>query len=362
MRQAKAPAVKSNGALIATALVSSWRESPAPFSISEEELSRIVPLLLGSGAAPLGWWRISRSDLRETEEARALQQAYRLLALRAEVHRLEIKQAFALLREAGIEPVLIKGWSIARLYAEPGLRPYGDIDLIVGPGQKSKAVEALKESALNFHVDVEHDEFEGLSIQEWEQLYQRTQLMTLDDTSVRVLGAEDELKLLCTHLLRHGAWRPLWLCDVAAAIEAASSDFDWDYCLRGTGPHLNWMTSAIGLAGTLLGADTGALPLEAKARRVPSWLVRTVLKQWETPYPWQQAPMRYGAPVASYLRNPAGILKDLANRWPNPIEATVHMEGEFNALPRLPFQLGNCLSRTTRFMAHLPRLLREQHG
>jgi hypothetical protein len=362
MRQAKAPAVKSNGALIATALGSSWRETPEPLSISQEELSRIAPLLLGSGAAPLGWWRVRQSDLRETEEARELQQAYRLLALRAEVHRLEIKQAFKLLREAGIEPVLIKGWSIARLYAEPGLRPYGDIDLIVGPGQRGKAREALTGGGLNFHVDVEHDEFEGLSVRRWEELYSRTRLIGLDDISVRVLGAEDELKLLCIHLLRHGAWRPLWLCDVAAAIEAASRDFDWDYCLRGTGPQLNWMTCATGLAGTLLGADTNAFPLEEKARRIPLWLVRTVLKQWETPFPWRQAPMRYGAPVASYLRNPAGILKDLINRWPNPIEATVKMEGEFNALPRLPFQLGNCFSRTTRFIAHLPRLLREQHG
>jgi hypothetical protein len=198
--------------------------------------------------------------------------------------------------------------------------------------------------------------------QRCEQLFSRTQLLALDETEVRVLGAEDELELLCVHLLRHGAWRPLWLCDIAAAIEAASPGFDWDYCLRGKGPQANWITCAIGLAESLLGADINAFPRAEKARRRPLWLVKNVLKQWETPYPWKQAPMRYGAPVASYLRNPSGLLKDLVNRWPNPIEATVSMEGEFNGLPRLPFQLGNCFSRTTKFVTHLPKLMRAQHG
>jgi len=29
----------------------------------------------------------------------------------------------------GVEPILGKGWAIARLYPERGMRPYGDIDL-----------------------------------------------------------------------------------------------------------------------------------------------------------------------------------------------------------------------------------------
>ncbi len=188
------------------------------------------------------------------------------------------------------------------------------------------------------------------------------QSVKLDEIEVRVLGVEDELRLLCIHMLRHGAWRPLWLCDIAAAIEAASSDFDWDYCVRGKGQQVNWITCAIGLAETLLGAKISAFPAAEKARRIPEWLVENVFKQWETPYAWKQAPMRYDAPAARYLRNPAGVVNDLINRWPNPIEATVSMESEFNDLPRLPFQLGSCFSRTAKFVAHLPNLMREQHG
>ncbi len=361
-RRAEVECSKSRGALVATALKSSWRERSAPLSISEEELSKIVPLLLGSGAGALGWRRVRCSDLREAAVARELHQAYRLHTLQAEVHQLEIKQAVALLRVSGIEPVLIKGWSVARLYAERGLRPYGDIDLIVRPEQRKKAEEALKGGELKFYVDVGHDDFEDLDTQRWDELYSRTQLLQLDEMDVRVLGAEDELKLICVHLLRHGAWRPLWLCDAGAAIEAVSSGFDWDYCLGAKRPQVNWITCALGLAERLLAADISAFPMAERARRIPEWLVKGVLKQWETPYAWKQAPMRYGAPAASYLRNPSGVVKDLINRWPNPIEATVRMEGEFNELPRLPFQLGICFSRTTRFVAHLPDLMREQHG
>ena len=76
-----------------------------------------------------------------------------------------------------------------------------------------------------------------------------------------------------------------------------------------------------------------------------------VLKQWETPLPMLQAPMRYRAPMRKYVRRPRGLWRDLLNRWPNPIEATVRVGGEFNEWPRWPFQLANCLARASRFLA-----------
>ncbi|MBA3766997.1 MAG: nucleotidyltransferase family protein [Acidobacteria bacterium] len=179
-RRAKAVCRESPGALIATALTSSWRESSTPLSISEEELSKIVPLLLGSGAGALGWGRVRCADLREAGAARELHQAYRLHTLQAEVHQHEIKQAVALLRLDEIEPVLIKGWSVARFYAERGLRPYGDIDLIVRPDQRVKAEGVLKNADLKFYVDVRHDEFEDVDDQRWKGLYSRTQLLQSD--------------------------------------------------------------------------------------------------------------------------------------------------------------------------------------
>ena len=65
------------------------------------------------------------------------------------VHEMEIGEAFSRLRSVGIEPILAKGWAIARLYPERGMRPYGDIDLCVHPDHFLKAflaVTACKDS------------------------------------------------------------------------------------------------------------------------------------------------------------------------------------------------------------------------
>src|SRR5437870_8658573 len=51
-----------------------------------------------------------------------------------------------------------------------------------------------------------------------------------------------------------------------------------------------------------------------------------VLKAWETPFAIDQPPMSHRAPMRSYLRDPRGLLPDLAHRWPNPILATVRSE------------------------------------
>lgn len=40
---------------------------------------------------------------------------------------------------AGVEPLLIKGWAIARLYPGAGLRPYTNLDLIVRPSELGAA-------------------------------------------------------------------------------------------------------------------------------------------------------------------------------------------------------------------------------
>jgi hypothetical protein len=68
--------------------------------------------------------------------------------------------------------------------------------------------------------------------------------------------------------------------------------------------------------------------------------------------------MNHPVPFANYVRNPAGILKALRQRWPNPILATVSVNGAFNELPRLPYQIGNCAVRAAQFLLQLPSRLR----
>ena len=159
------------------------------------------------------------------------------------------------------------------------------------------------------------------------------------------------------HMLREGAWRPLWLCDIAAAVEARPANFDWDRCLSKNTRQAQWVICAITLAQQLLGARVNGTPAEQRKRQLPHWLVPTILKEWESPLP--SMVQRHRVPLANYLRSPAGVLKGLRHRWPNPIEATIGVRGPFNNLPRLPFQLGNCLARIAKFTARLPKSRRK---
>src|SRR6185503_14712108 len=178
------------------------------------------------------------------------------------------------------------------------------------------------------------------------------------DVEVRVPCPEHHLRIMSSHMLRHGAWRPLWLCDIAVALEARPADFDWDLCLGRSRQTRDWVACCVGLAHQLLGAQVDDTPLARRAKSLPAWLISTVLKQWETPYATSQPPMSHRAPIAAYLRHPSGLLSDLRHRWPNAIEATVYTGGPFNELPRWPFQIGECVARTAKFFASLPRALR----
>ena len=345
------PYVPSRGRLVAIALAGSWRTSPpAELNLSANEFDEVTPLLYDSGAAALGWWRVRETQLRETPSGELLHQAFRLLALQANIHQTKIQKLFRLMRAAGVEPILLKGWGIARLYPQAALRPYGDFDLFVRPRDSRAAQRVIEsEAARGSWVDL-HSRIEELPETSAEDLFARSQLVECGDEQVRVPGAEDHFALLAIHLLKHGAWRPSWLCDLGLLLESVGQDFDWDLCLSKNKRRANWILSAIYLAHELVGAEIPDEEIAARTRVIPAWLARSVLKEWETPFAIDQPPMSHRAPMRSYLRHPRGFLSDLAHRWPNPILATISVNGEFNGWPRFPYQLGNCLARAGAFI------------
>ena len=64
------------------------------------------------------------------------------------VHHLRLRQilvsAVKLLREHGIEPILLKGFGLASLYPNPSLRQFGDIDIFVGLDDFHEACALLR--------------------------------------------------------------------------------------------------------------------------------------------------------------------------------------------------------------------------
>jgi hypothetical protein len=332
-------------------LAGSWRESqPSSLDISQSQLDEVTPLLYGSGAAALGWWRIRGTDLRASASAAVLQQAFRLQVLQSGIHEEKIRKVLLKLRHASIDPILVKGWAAAGLYPERGLRPYGDIDLLVRSEHYATAAEILAQPEMkDCWVDL-HAHFAELNDRPPEKLFERSQLLPLGQDVVRVLSPEDHLSLLAVHLLKHGAWRPLWLCDIAAAIESLPTGFDWDICLGREKRRAGWVICAVALARHFLGLKTDQLPMAIKAGELPRWLRNAVHKEWQNPFAVNQPPMRHPVPIASQLMRPAGLLRALRDRWPNPIIATISVNGAFNMVPRLPYQLGNCALRVTRLL------------
>jgi Uncharacterised nucleotidyltransferase len=342
--------------LIASLLASAWRPDPSVADCSKEELELLTPLVIKTGAAALAWRRVRHSELKSSRAAVELHEAYRLYTLRAIICEREVARIFTFLRSHSIEPILVKGWAIARLYCEQGLRPSGDIDLCVCPEQFASAVSALKNLPEQYWVDL-HCGFEKFGGGSFDEIYERSELVRLGEVDVRVPCAEDHLRVLCIHLLREGAWRPLWLCDVAVAVEARPANFDWDRCLGKNKRWSNWVISALRLAAELLATDLSGTPASENQKPLPRWLVRAILKEWESLEP--SMAQRHRAPMASYQHIPKAFLQGLRHRWPNPIEATVSVGGRFNEWPRLPFQLGSYLARGAKFAIRLPKLLRE---
>lgn len=344
---------QSVGRMVAQTLAGSWRTLPPPLQLERSDLTWIVPQLLASGVAGLAWRRLRGSDLDDA--AAQLRTHYKESAVQSVLQRHRIELMIQALHAAGIKPMLVKGWAAARLYPDEGLRPYVDVDICIQRHQFASARDVLKTLPdRELTVDL-HYEFATLGGGAWEEVYSRGQIATLGEVEVRVPGEEDHLRILSIHMLREGAWRPLWLCDVAAAVESRRSNFDWQTCLGTSRQAPNWIICALKLANQLLDADISHTPAADDTKALPQWLTRTVLKEWGTPAP--SMTLRHQAPMARQLRSGA-VVSGFRHRWPNAIEGTIVSGGLFNDLPRLPFQLTAYIKRGAHFAFGLPRARR----
>lgn len=347
------------GRLVADVLSGAWRQAELPaLEVSESDLDAVTPLLSNSGTAALGWHRIGNTQLSNSTSGELLHQAYRLQLLHSELQEQTIERVFRLLRQKGIEAILAKGWAVARLYPDKSLRPYGDIDICVRPEQFKLTQDLLSTEELQACAVDLHQHFSEIDERTVDELFARSVVVSLRNEEIRILGLEDQLALSCIHLLKHGAWRPLWLCDIGVIVETLPDNFDWNICLGRNSRRAGWVLCAVGLAGQLLGADTRRAPAAAETP-LPNWLIENVLKQWEDPTAIKQPPMSHPVPIAELLRHPSGLLEGLRQRWPNPILATISVNGRFNGYPRLPYQMANCLTRLGRLLLNRPGQLQE---
>lgn len=347
---------KRRGTLVARILAQAWRQSPPAVDLSSEDLELITPILLDSPAAALAWNKLQNASLGSPLRD-AFRDIYRFSALRSEMRAIDLTEVLVKMHSAGLDPVVHKGWATARLYPRPEMRSYSDIDLLV-PMEHMPAAQAILDtlSPDACPIDFIHSEITELDALGWDTLYRRSRSAKLGLTQVRILGPEDHLRSLCIHGLKHGVASPLWLVDVAVAVESVHAGFDWELCIGERQPQANWVRCALSLAHHLLEADIGHTPIPEFADQLPGWLIRSVLRRWSRP------PVPAALPrLASVLKRRTGVVEAFAWRWPSACQASVHARVTFTSLPNIHLQLQSILqpAKLKTFISDLPTVWRE---
>jgi len=343
------------GISVARALRGSWRKSPSAKDPWSGELS---DLLRSTGAGVLAARRLGilPSDLKEQR-----QNAFMNHDMQARI--LDI--CTSRLNEAGIASLVFKGWAISACYAEPECRPTGDADILIAPGRMAEALALLqplshqrdwapidptaepigltmdmglpaKVSKLDLHLSL------GKFRIATEEAFAMAEARPCVDHVVKVLGPAHHLRLLVLHMFRHGAWRPIWLVDIAAMLENLPQDFDWDRATGGDPVVQNWVSIAAGLARDLLGADLDELPPFIQNCAVPAWIKAHIIAAWSRPF---SAYHTRPALKATLRLRPWAFPAELAARWPDPLRAPIETARPFRGRPGRGLQARAAMQR-----------------
>jgi hypothetical protein len=269
----------------------------------------------------------------QAEEVRAVNgsaEMYHLLMFR--VYEKNIQGVWKHFKEYRIEPILIKGYSAALNYPEPHLRPLGDIDLAVNPKHFARVLEVnkrLKMGEVDLHKGLRH-----LDTLSWSDIFENSKLIRCGQTNIRILRPEDHLRVLCVHWLNDGGINKEKLWDIYYAVKNRGENFDWERCLETVSRRRRkWVICAIGAAHKYLALEIADTPLAEEAKQLPAWMIQTIEKEWNSPVKFKY--------LHICLRDRKEFLKQLGKRIPpNPIQATIEMEGEFDNRPRIFYQTG----------------------
>lgn len=267
--------------------------------------------------------------------------------LQLQVQEKKIEKVFDVFNRRKIPVLLIKGWAAARNYPEPFERTSVDIDLAVRPESFADAERLLLEENL---ADVDlHKGLRHLDNFDWSDLYAGRRFEKIGDTTVAVLRPEDHLRVLCVHWLNDGGADRERLRDIYYAVTNRPADFDWKRCLDAAGERRKrWIACTIALAGKYLGLKLDDTPLFGEIERLPVWLVETIESEWKRNV--RLTPLEY------CLDNRTKLFEQIKIRFPpNPIQATVEMDGDFDAKTRIPYQIASFLKRVNPSLKKIGR-------
>ena len=246
------------------------------------DLSTATPWAERHGIAPLLWRALGSAGALD-----ALGDAEPRLRSVAEVHRMEAllllpraaSMALVPLTDGGLEPVVLKGPTLAARYPEPGLRPMSDIDVLLPPRDHTRALQLLQGAGWTVARGAGRDRYDTVLVHPdvpslplelhygFEASYER--VTTLDavalwdrrepidclGTPAFGLPVPEELVTLCTHAGKpyHGFTRLVWIADLAMVDGHAAESgqpVQWDRVrsVADAGDCLTLVSAALALA------------------------------------------------------------------------------------------------------------------
>jgi hypothetical protein len=341
------PAELELAAAIGATLRESWRGTVSPFVPAVDlPTEQWAQRLIEGGVAGLAWWRIRGTALANDPGVADLHAAFRHHAVHAARQERDLEHVLLHFNEAGLEPIVFKGWTLSRLYPHRALRPFGDFDLLVPEADAERARSVLR--ALPASLQERADVDTPVTLRRYvpdrteAELWEGSRAQQLGRAHLRVLSPEDHLRLVALHQLHHGGYRPLWLCDLAVLVESLPADFDWKRCLAGDRRLSEGVQAALGLVAELLGAR---LPPGTPAVAPPAWLREAVWRGWVRGYDSMPPPL-YELHKLGFR----GVMRAVRARWPDPVSATVHLRAPFRRVPRVLVQSAECLRRAFDFV------------
>ena len=221
-------------------------------------------------------------------------------------------QAVGMLREHGIEPVLLKGFGLAQFYPNPNLRQFGDIDLFVGLEKFHEACAVLRtmpgsynwgvilDSGRHFNIEfgdysieihrvssevLEEEENAVYMDLERKGLMEQPQEVELEGALLRIPSKDFTVFFTFYHAWHHFlttgvGWRQL--CDIALALHAYRGQIDEKELRRGLEAMQlmkPWQTFGY-LMVEYLGLPASEMPFyDAKMRRKAGKLYDHIMKE-----------------------------------------------------------------------------------
>jgi hypothetical protein len=259
--------------------------------------------------------------------------------LKKRTQEVRVLRAFRLFRENGIEPILIKGLAASAYYPPNVPRLAVDIDLAVPSADYEAGVRiALENSSEGLAIDL-HRELRHLDVVPWPDLFEHSELINIGNDVIRVLCREDHLRVLCVHWLTDGGSSKERLWDIYYGVENRPANFNWSRFLdMADDRRRRWLLCTLGITQNYLDLDLSGTPAEKASSGLPRWFTETVEREWSSE-------MRQ-MPLETTLHSPRMFLQQIGKRLrPNPIAATVQMNGSFDARTRVHYRIGNILSR-----------------